>query len=218
MNKYWAISLAILLLLISGCSSITGTQAGKLYPQRYTLPASGAEALSSSPQWPIVLALAPVSAAGWLNSPGMVYRLAYDTQNRLATYSRSRWAGPPASMLGQTLKDTLADSGLFKAVTGAGNGTADIVLRISLTDFEQVFPSRQHSVGVLDARATLRHSETDQVLAQHAFHYRVPAPSPDAAGGVQALGEANNQLAADMVGWLQQTLAQCAPACVNAAP
>lgn len=218
MSRYGAISLGVLVLLLTGCSSLTGTQASKLYPQRYTLPAVAAESSSSSPQLPIVLAVAPVAAPRWLNSPGMVYRLAYDMQSRLAAYSRSRWAGPPASMVGQTSKDALADSGLFKAVTDAGAGVADIVLRISLTDFEQVFTSRQQSVGVLDARVTLLHAKSDEVLAQHAFHYRVPAPSADAAGGIQALGKANSQFAAGMLRWLQQALSQCSSACLRAAP
>lgn len=216
MSKYGRILLSILMLTLSGCG-LTGTQRGELYPQRYTLSAPASPVSSPSPELPVVLGIASVSAPNWLNSAGMIYRLEYDTTGRLATYSRSRWAGPPAAMLQRVLENTLADSGHFKAVTDDGDSAASVVLRVSLTDFEQVFTSRQHSVGVLNARATLLQSGTESVLAQHAFHYQIPASSADAGGGVQALDKASSRFSVALDQWLQDTLRKCRPACFTPA-
>lgn len=218
MNQYRLIILGLLALTLVGCSVLPGSHSAQADSQRYTLSARESAAPVSSPHFPVVLGIASVSVPEWLNSPRMVYRLEYKTQGGLATYSESRWAAPPAAMVGQTLEDTLADSDIFKAVTDAGVSATDIVLQVSLTNFEQVFVSRQRSFGLVHARATLLQAGSDTVLAQREFHYRVPSPSADAAGGVQALGKASNQLTATISQWLQHTLTQCRPTCLRPEP
>lgn len=51
----------------------------------------------------------------------------------------------------------------------------------------------------------------ERALAQTVFVIRVPASSPDAAGGARALAQASDQLARQLDGWLQQVLGETTP-------
>lgn len=215
MSTYWLVAGLAMVVVLSACSIVSGGNANQAHPQRYTLPASNPAAQGQpSRHFPVVLQIAGVDAPAWLSSPRMIYQLDYQKQGQLAAYTQSRWAASPPAMLSQKLQDALADSGAFKAVTGAGDIAADIVLQVDLTDFSQRFVTPKRSYGVLDARATLVAPGTDHVLAQRNFHYQMPAPSANAAGGVIALGNASSRFAAAIGHWMQHTLSQCAPGCL----
>ena len=49
-----------------------------------------------------------VTAPAWLDTPGVVYRLAYQDAARPQFYTGSRWATAPAALLTQRLRSRLA--------------------------------------------------------------------------------------------------------------
>jgi len=76
---------------------------------------------------------------------------------------------------------------------------ASYALRAELFEFEQVFDRPDRSRGVLRLRATL---EGKGVWAQRTFAVERPAPTADAAGGVSALTQCSDELAALLIEWV----------------
>lgn len=199
----WVV-LAACLAGVGGCS-VLGGQVSQ--PERYTLGSSAAESGSGARHFDASLELRSVQAPAWLDSKDMLYRLAYRNDSRLAAYTRSAWAAPPAQLVGDGLDNALSTRGLFNAVLGGdSSGQADLTLQLDLSDFSQHFSSDRASQGRIAAQATLLHTDSGRVIAQHRFVATAPAPSADAAGGVQALTKADAQLNEQLVHWLARSL------------
>lgn len=195
--------LAACLLILGGC---TAAARHNPYPQRYTLGADVPQAASvvARPAHAATLQVARVGMPAWSQGEGLYYRLDYGNRRRIAAYAGSAWAAPPADMLEQLIRNALAAGGGWRAVVGAGSGAqARFTLRVDVADFSQVFTTPQTSFGVLDATATLVDAQSAKVLAQRAFHLRIAAASPDAAGGVAALDAASRDFARQLQTWLR---------------
>lgn len=202
-----ALLLLVCTLALGGCASVTRPAA---YPQRYTLAAPPpATRATSQPAHDATLEVARVSVPAWLAGDGLYYRLDYGNRRRVAAYADSAWAAPPADMLQQLVRNTLAGAGGWRAVVGPGsNAQAQVTLQVDVEDFSQVFTTPQASFGVLDATATLVDAASTRVTAQRSFHLRVAAPTPDAAGGVAALGTASRDFARQLQAWLRTQVLQ----------
>lgn len=189
-------------LTLGGC--VHATRVG--FPQHYAL-GGPAPALHENRDigrpGEKILQVTHIAAPEWLEGTAMYYRLDYQHDNRLSAYGRSDWIATPASMLESLVQDAIAAGGDWRAVLGPGNpANADASLQVRLGDFSQRFPRPDHSVGVLDATATLVDHHADRVVAQKHFHIEVPASTPDARGGARALGAASRQFAAQLQRWL----------------
>ncbi|HEX7341973.1 MAG TPA: ABC-type transport auxiliary lipoprotein family protein [Rhodanobacteraceae bacterium] len=150
-----------------------------------------------------VLQIARIHVPTWLADTGMDYRLDYRHANRLAVYGYSDWAAAPAQLLEALLQQTLARADDWRAVIGPDNPAhANVSLHLRLNDFSQHFATPDHSTGVVDATATLIDAADGHVIAQKHFHIDAAAPSADAQGGAEALGEASRQLAGQLERWL----------------
>lgn len=134
-----------------------------------------------------------VRAPLWFDALGIEYRLAYVDPSRLREYGRARWAGPPAQLIQQRLMQQLA-------LSTAGQGRANCILRVDITEFSQIFASPERSKGVLQGRAQwLDRSRTP--LAELILDIEKAAPSPDSRGGISALQASIEQLAVDLLAW-----------------
>ncbi|OLL33434.1 ABC transporter [Burkholderia sp. SRS-W-2-2016] len=138
-----------------------------------------------------------VNAPTVLESDRLVYRLSYADAQQTAAYANSHWTMMPSQLLTQRLRNALSERGTV--LTGADGITAP-VLRVDLTEFEQVFDSQADSHGAIAARATLM--KGGKVIGQHSFVARAPARSADAAGGARALAAASDDLVAQIGAWL----------------
>ncbi|WP_233828019.1 ABC-type transport auxiliary lipoprotein family protein [Paraburkholderia sp. ZP32-5] len=138
-----------------------------------------------------------VGAPSVLESDRLIYRLSYADAQQTAAYANSHWTMMPSQLLTQRLRNTLSAHGTV--LTGS-DGVAAPVLRVELTQFEQVFDSQTESHGAITARATL--TQNGKVVSQHTFVVRAPARSADAAGGAQALAAASDDLIAQISAWL----------------
>ncbi|MFM0722190.1 ABC-type transport auxiliary lipoprotein family protein [Paraburkholderia strydomiana] len=138
-----------------------------------------------------------VSAPEVLESNRLLYRLSYADAQQIASYANSHWTMMPSQLLTQRLRGALSSHGTV--LTGA-DGVSAPVLKVDLSQFEQVFDSRTESHGAITARATLIRS--GKVIGQRTFVAQAPASSADAVGGARALATASDDLVAQIGAWL----------------
>jgi cholesterol transport system auxiliary component len=138
-----------------------------------------------------------VTAPAVLESDRLMYRLSYTDAQQMASYANSHWTMMPSQLLTQRLRGALSSQGTV--LTGS-DGVAAPVLRVDLTEFEQVFDSQTESHAAITARATL--TQNGKVIGQRTFVSRAPASSADAAGGARALATASDDLVAQIGAWL----------------
>src|ERR1700761_5657348 len=156
-------------------------------------PPSPAASAGTSPAVKVL----DVSAPDVLESDKLIYRLSYADAQQTAAYANSHWTMTPSQLLTQRLRGALSSRGTV--LTGA-DGVAAPVLKVDLSEFEQVFDSQSQSHAAVTARATL--TQNGKVLSQRTFIARAPSSSADAAGGAQALATASDDLVAQIGAWL----------------
>ena len=201
------------MLLVAGLAGCAGLVPDK--PARATLYdfGPGATAMPAAGRQPSQpsLVLADIGASGALDGSAVLYRLGYADANQLRPYAHARWSAPPPQLIRQRLRQQLArervvlDPGESAALARNG-GVAPRVLRLDLEEFSQLFESQAQSWGLLRLRATLLDNTPagEKLLAQRSFVVRQAAPTPDAPGGVRALGAATDAAAEEIAQWLAQ--------------
>ena len=82
-----------------------------------------------------------------------------------------------------------------------------LVLRVELEEFSQLFSAVDASDALVRVRVTLSQSgpgASAKTLAQTSLVVQQPSASADAAGGVRALAQASDMLAAQIDQWVEQ--------------
>ncbi len=136
-----------------------------------------------------------VRSPPWFDSLSVDYRLAYEDPLKPREYTGSRWAGTPASLLAQRLRQQLGMAG------SSANTAVDCLLRFELQEFSQVFDSASKSRGVLEGVVSLIDGRR-QVVAGRPVRIEKPAATQDAPGGVGALVAASDELGFELARWL----------------
>jgi cholesterol transport system auxiliary component len=165
-----------------------------------------ATALASRPaEWtaPANLIVANIVAPGWMDNPSMYYRLLYRNASNPLPYAHSQWVASPAALLTQHLRWSLVAGQEGDRASGGPTENA-YVLRGELTEFDQIFDRPGHSRGVLRLRATLERPRSG--WSQRTFEIERPAPTPDAVGGVSALGLCADALSEAVTRWVTDEL------------
>jgi cholesterol transport system auxiliary component len=152
------------------------------------------------------LIVAAVSAPAWMDNAGIHYRLAYRDATRPEAYARSRWVMPPAALLGQRLRASIARASTAAVFTPADGVRADYTLRLELEEFSQVFDAADRSRAVVRLRASLIRNRG--VVAQQGFSLERAAATPDAEGGVRALIAASDEAGERLIDWLAAHMKQ----------
>lgn len=190
---------------MSGCASLQPPAALVVYdfgPAAPSAPAATAGAQSALA--PVLLEAVQARAA--LDGTALQYRLAYANAQQLRPYAQARWSMAPAELLHQRLRSAW---GAQRALLQDGQGLVvppgSLRLYLELEEFSQVFDAPQRSHALLQAHATLARYEVGgyRLLAQRSFTVQRPAPTPDAPGGVQALGQASDALVAELRAWVE---------------
>ncbi|MGA3252351.1 MAG: ABC-type transport auxiliary lipoprotein family protein [Paraburkholderia sp.] len=184
-----ALAVALAFGVLAGCA------ANPAAPDvRYDLgPAPQAATSGAMPAVKVLEVTAPET----LTSDKLIYRLSYADAQQTASYANSHWTMAPSELLTQRLRNALSQRGTV--LTGS-DGVSAPVLRVDLSEFEQIFDSQTQSHGAVTARATV--TQGGKVLAQHTFAASAPASSADAAGAAQALATASDDLVAQISAWL----------------
>ena len=177
--------------LLAGCESIKRPQA-ELFDLGLATPAANMPALPP-------MALSEVNTPEWLDSPAIFYRLVYGSGRQPRPYANSRWSMPPAQLFAQRLKARISQAG--GTLLSASDGVAGIpVLHLEADEISQVFDNPARSDGMVAMRLSVLNGR--RLLGQKSFMRRVPAASPDAAGGVDAIAAASDAVIVDMLQWL----------------
>jgi cholesterol transport system auxiliary component len=140
-----------------------------------------------------------VSAPGWLDSPLIYYRLAYQDAARPQAYADSRWVGSPAELITGRVRGRLAASGKGGVVHPADGTRASYALRVELDEFIQVFDAPGQSKAVVRLRASVL--GRNALVAQKSFSAERRAATPDAEGGARALIAASDEVLDQLVSW-----------------
>ncbi|HVB47952.1 MAG TPA: ABC-type transport auxiliary lipoprotein family protein [Burkholderiales bacterium] len=140
-----------------------------------------------------------VAALPWLDTSAMLYRLAYRDAAQPRAYADSRWVAPPAALLSGRLRARLAAADPAGVLGPGDPAHAPLTLRVELQELSQVFETPEQSVALLELRATLLRDH--RLSAQGTFVVRVPAATPDAAGGAAAVAVASDRAIAEIIGW-----------------
>ena len=152
--------------------------------------------------------LSSVVAPGWLDTPAISYRLAYQDAARRQVYANSRWTTAPAALLTQRLRARLAAASEGGVVSATDGARADFALRVELEEFTQVFDAADRSRGVVVVRASLINTTKRTLVAQKSFTFERAAADADAGGGVRALAAASGELVDAIVAWTAAGIAQ----------
>lgn len=202
-------SACLLAAALTGCSALPDR------PTRPVLYDFGPGQVVPQPQTRIAnlppLALADIDASGVLDSAAVMYRLAYADAQQLQPYALARWSLLPSQLVGQRLRQRLAERRAVLDVDDSASlqrvdGKLPHILRLQLEEFSQIFDSPSQSSGVVRLRATLVENtpEGDRLIAQRLVLARQPAPTADAAGGAKALVAATDDAAQQISDWLAQ--------------
>ena len=136
-----------------------------------------------------------VRSQSLFDSTNVDYRLAYADPLTRRQYVGSRWAGAPAQLIAQRLRQQLG------VVSATANSATDCLIRVELQEFSQVFDSPQSSRGVLTASVSLIDGKR-RVVAERLAVIDKPALGADASGGVQALVAASTEFGRLLSDWL----------------
>lgn len=159
----------------------------------------GAAPVEEPPRLRRDITVAAVSAPAWLDSPALVYRLAYHDASQPRSYVGSRWIAPPAELLTARLRDRFAATARSGVLAPADGVRSAVTLRVELLEFSQVFEAPDRSRALVRVRALL--VENGRLVAHTSFSAGPPAPSPDAAGGARALTQAADAVIERLIGW-----------------
>ena len=146
------------------------------------------------------LVVAAVSEPAWMDNSGIYYRLAYQDPTRPQAYGQSRWVMPPATLLGQRLRASIARASMAGVFAPADGVRADYTLRLELEEFSQVFDAKDKSRAVVRLRASLIRNRGP--VTQQSFGIERAAATPDAEGGVRALIAASDEAGNSLIDWL----------------
>ena len=191
----------LLLLAAFALSACAGNPAAP--PAEYDFGIGGAT-LEEPPRLKREIAVADATAPAWLDSPALVYRLAYRDAAQPRAYVESRWVAPPAALFTAQLRQRLVATTRSGVLAPHDGVRTAATLRVELLEFSQVFDAPDQSRAVVRVRAVLLSG--GRLLAQTSFTVDRPAPSADAAGGARALALAADAAIDRLIGWTADTL------------
>jgi cholesterol transport system auxiliary component len=193
-------ALLLSLALLAGCALGPQSREG-MANYDFGLPRADKDA---NPRLQHDLLVAEVSAPAWMDNSGIYYRLAYQDVTRPQAYAQSRWVMPPAALLGQRLRASIARANKAAVFAPADGVRAEFTLRLELEEFSQVFDAADKSRAVVRLRASLIRNRG--IVAQQGFSIEHAAGTPNAEGGVRALIAASDEAGSSLVDWLALSL------------
>jgi ABC-type uncharacterized transport system auxiliary subunit len=183
-----ALVVVVATALLSACSLAPTTVAPAVFDLGPPPPAAAATA-------PLRLRLPEPAAPAWLEGNGIGYRLAFRDPFRREVYRDSRWAAPPAALVGQRLRLRLA-----QRPCALPSELRPPTLQLSLEEFSQTFVSASESQGVVQLRATWVEAGVERL-----FTSTRASASADARGAVQGLSAAVDQALDEIITWVAAT-------------
>ncbi|MCC6611033.1 MAG: membrane integrity-associated transporter subunit PqiC [Burkholderiales bacterium] len=164
----------------------------------------GAATREEPPRLRREITVAAVTAPAWLESPALVYRLAYLDASQPRAYVESRWVARPAELFTARLRQRLAATTASGVLVPADGVRTAVTLRVEVQEFSQVFDAPDRSRALVRVRGVL--VADGRLVAQTTFSAERVAPSADAGGGARALGLAADVAIDRLIGWTADAL------------
>ncbi len=185
------------LLFFGGC--VFNSQPAALSYDLGPTSSMPAEKIFASSIPPIIVS--QVDAPAWLNNNKMYYRLAQVNAQQTRFYTRTLWNMPPPKLFREYFKSRIVSAG---GEIGGKKVTTTNSLRIFIyiEDFSQYFYSDENSEGRIALRASILGK--DGLLTQKSFYRAIKAPTPDAAGGVEALATGTQEIITELLYWIEK--------------
>jgi cholesterol transport system auxiliary component len=192
-------------LLILFVALAAGCAAHGVNPVRYDFDSIDAARVPAGVRLDATIYIADVTAPSWLRTSALVYRLEYEMPARPRAYALSQWVAPPAELLTLRLRELISSANSGVTLSGMASDTAGYRLELALERFSQEFSSPHESRCFVTVSATLVGAD-EQILAQRTFETERPAPSADAAGGVDGLVKASDAELDQILAWVRSTI------------
>lgn len=185
MNRAGASLLLVTTLMLAGCGGPGGASA----PARtFDL------GIAAPPERLASVRVGLVRGSEPFDNLDMHYRLAYRDGGELASYTQSRWAAPPATLLRTTLV----------RATDAGPSVR-CALDLDILEFTQVFDAKEASTAVLEVRAALADGQVR--VAERTLRVSEPNAGSGAPSGAAAMSRAAARLVGEVSRWAGQQAA-----------
>jgi len=166
------------LLFVGGCAGSGGREAIlHVYDLGTDPPAAGFSGLRAL----------PVRAAAPFDTSDMLYRLAFRNSAELLSFSQSRWAATPATLLQR------------RFARASGDGAAKCAIEFEVTELTQVFASAAQSEIVLEGRAVIFSGANR--LGERSLRIREGNAGGNAASGAAATARAADRLIGEIGSW-----------------
>ena len=188
----------LLLLMVAACA---GPQRLSISEYDFGPPRATQE---GPPRLQREIAVADTTAPGWLDSPAIVYRLAYRDVAQPRAYVESRWLAPPAALFTVRLRQRLVATNRGGVLMPGDGVRVAATLRVELEEFSQVFDAPERSRALVRVRATL--VSGGRLLGQTSFTIERSAPSADGAGAARALALAADGAIDRLIDWTAESL------------
>jgi cholesterol transport system auxiliary component len=122
------------------------------------------------------------------------------------SYLYSRWSDTPNRLIARYLQNYLNYTHTYKAVIDENSlAKPDYILESNLEDFYQLFENEKNAYGILKMHFFLIDAQNEKIIDTFSVNLKIPSPSPDAKGGVEALHTATRRSAETLLQWLQNS-------------
>lgn len=136
----------------------------------------------------------------------MSHKMSYtEFQNRVYSYTQSQWQETPNNFLTRELLKNMRDSNLFKTVLSSkSRSKSDLILESSIDEFMQYYSDDAKKLHVdVAITLTLIDAKDATVKSTQTFTSKLDAKTADAAGGVEAINRALEEIFSKNIEWIE---------------
>jgi cholesterol transport system auxiliary component len=189
MNKYAALILVLVELLLTACSPVKTT-----ISNQYKLDSYGSKSFRPNASKQSILITLPEAAAGYQRTD-MLYVI---KPFELSSFVNNAWVDQPANMLLPLLALSLQQSGYFYAVTSSINSEhTDYRLDTQLIELQQNFLRKPSQIDLV-AKVVLTQVSDNRVIASRLISKHIKCPTDTPYGGVIAANQATKLFTAEV--------------------
>lgn len=129
------------------------------------------------------------------------------SDDKIFSYSQSRWQEPPSDAVESLLLTCIRDSGIFKsALSPMSKSVGEFVLESDIEEFIQYFSTElKESYVHVKITLTLIDARTKEAIAARTFDIKSPVKTMDAKGAVEAYRISLSDILAQSIEWLRET-------------
>lgn len=195
MNKLALLLLAVIHLLLAGCSPVKPA-----ITNQYTLAAYSNKRVTQHAAPVSILVNAPEAVGGYQTEQMLYMNKPFE----LSAFAHNGWVDPPADMLFPLILQSLQHSGYFYAVASSpASESTDYRLDTQLLELKQNFLVKPSAID-FKAKVVLNRIRDNKVVASKVIALRIACPANTPYGGVVAANKAASLFTAQVTDFVIQ--------------